>query len=234
MATSEDKQELIEDIKRPIRHYRIKLFGYGIEGVWGNSSKEEFNYWNDKEARCEQMDLDEDKNPFEVYMFEKEDDIYSFVPEHLRREGEWYEQDEVDHVNGVEFSSAYIEIIEVDSNSYKSNTVKEICSYYLVTEMCDELDIMNTWGDVNTEDYYFQGISFEKGQFFDGVLSTNGKIDLSLIKFHITECPTNDEIITDISYGEGDNPSNWKDIDNEGGDSNSKGLYIELVDSSIF
>ena len=34
MATSEENKELIETIKRPVRHYRIMLWGYGGENSY--------------------------------------------------------------------------------------------------------------------------------------------------------------------------------------------------------
>lgn len=234
MATSEEKQDLIDDIKRPFRHYRIRLTGYGIEGVWGESSEEEYQFWGDTEARCEQMELDpdENENPFEVYMFEKEDkeDAYNFVPENLRREGEWYEQDEYDHLSGSDYAATYLEIVEVESDEYTAPEIETILERAELSEFCDEHEIENLWGEVDIDsNHYFQAISSEKGLFFDGLLTTQGKINPALLKFHVTECPNGDDIVNGISYGEGDDPSKWEEIDNDGGDTNGKGLWVELI-----
>ena len=235
MATSDQNKELIEDIKRPVKHYKIRIAGYGMEGVWGESSKEELEFWNDKEARCEQMELDPDEhdNPFEVYMFEKEDldeDGFPFIPKHLRREGAWYEQDNIEHASGAEFSAAFIEIVEVENDEYIAKEIRTICEGREISELCDEYDIENMWSDVDVSPYYFQAISSEKGQFFDGRISLNERIDLSKIKFNITECPTGDDIIVGVMYGAGDDPDNWIDIDNDGGNTNGKGMYVQLVE----
>ena len=48
MATSEEKQELLEDIKRPVRHYRIMLWGYGGENSYIRLTKEQYEYWNQR------------------------------------------------------------------------------------------------------------------------------------------------------------------------------------------
>ena len=45
MATSEEKQELVEAIKGP-RFYRIMLNGYGGESAYMSISKEAHDFWN--------------------------------------------------------------------------------------------------------------------------------------------------------------------------------------------
>ena len=48
MATSEENKELIETIKRPVRHYRIMLWGYGGENSYIRLTKEQYEYWNQR------------------------------------------------------------------------------------------------------------------------------------------------------------------------------------------
>lgn len=228
MATSEEKQELIDDIKRPIRYYRIRLYGYGSEIVYGKSSKEEYEYWQDINARCNEMNLDpeENDNPFQVYMFEKEEkeDLYEFVPNHIKREGEWYEQDDCDHASGVATNACRVEIVEVESDEYGATEIETIVGgeeFYDTFYDAYEPEIVIGDSEAYDHEYVFFGLSAEKGVFFDGIIETQGKIDISKLKFFGTEFPNGDDLIYDIEY-------DGSYIDNNGGDTNGKGLYIEI------
>ena len=46
MATSEEKQELIDDIKFPYKFYRIKVYGHGGDDVLYKLDKYGFDYWS--------------------------------------------------------------------------------------------------------------------------------------------------------------------------------------------
>jgi len=73
------------------------------------------------------------------------------------------------------------------------------------------------------EQYVFFGMSSEKGQFYNAIVELDGDIDLSLLKFHNTEYPTGDEIISHITY-------NDQDVSNEGGDTNGKGMTVKFIE----
>jgi hypothetical protein len=73
------------------------------------------------------------------------------------------------------------------------------------------------------ESYVFFGMSSERGQFYSAVIELDGDIDLSLLKFHSTEYPTGDDIISQVTY-------NDQDLSNEGGDTNGKGMTVKFIE----
>lgn len=221
-----ENQELIDTIKRPIRHYRITLWGYGGEIVYGNSTKEEYDYWETNiEERRKQFNIPEDESPFNRYMMDK-DDVggYEAVPTNIQREGEWYDQDDMDHASGVSCDSATINIVEVNDEEYNAEEICEIVQCSL-DEFIEDTDANLIIGDSDAinRSFMFYAISVEKGTFFDGRLTVTGKIDFSKLRFECTEYPNGDTIVNHVFYGD-------EEIDNDGGDTNGKSLYIELVD----
>lgn len=231
MATNEEKHNLIDTIKRPIRHYRIRLLGYGAEYVWGESTQEEYSFWQNTENCYKEMDLDPDEhaNPFEVYMFEKNDTDFDFVPEAIRREGDWYDQDDIEHINGPTFDSAFIEIVELDTEDYNSDEIETIVDNTELYNFVEDKEIENVWGEVEVKDYMFEAVSSSKGCFFEGRLTTNGKIDLTKLQFDITEAPNGDEIVVGINYKLNNDDQIGEPIDNDGGDTREKGFYVSIV-----
>ena len=232
MATSDEKQELLDDIKRPIRHYRIQLYGYGIEGVWGSSNEDEYNYWKDHTARSKDFNLTSENhdNAFSIYMFEKEEkfELYKNMPPSIQREGEWYDQGDIDHISGPTVDSCHIKITELDGDAHDSKEIDQVLNNELA-EFCDMYEIENLWGEVKTENYMFQAISVEKGCFFNGHLTTSGKIDIAKFQFDITECPNGDEIVVNVMYKDSLDDNEGDYIDNWGSETNGKSLYVEIV-----
>jgi hypothetical protein len=225
MATFEEKKDLVDEIKNPVRHYRIKISGYGGEIVYSDSNKDEYDYWETFiDERRSQFNIPEDESPFNRYMMDK-DDVggYEDVPDYASRHGEWYDNDYIDHGMGVNFYSGYISITECETDDYNSKETKTIIESKLgeiVDNHCATLVI----GDSEAIDkpYLFYAMSAEKGIFFDGRLTTIGKIDLSKLKFECTEYPNEDTLMSYVYYDD-------VEIDNDGGETNSKGLYIELL-----
>jgi hypothetical protein len=225
MATTEEKQDLVDTIKRPVRHYRIKLWGYGGEILYGKSNNEEYDFWETNiNERRKEFNIPEDDAPFYRYIMDK-DDIggYEAIPENLQRIGEWYEQDDIDHGNGVTYESAIIEIIEVENDECSANEIEEILQKNLdelVDENGNELIIGDS--EATEQPYVLYAMSVEKGTFFDGCLTINGKIDLLKLRFACTEYPNGDVLVDHIFYDD-------EEIYNTGGDTISKALYIELI-----
>lgn len=220
MYSNEENKELIKDIKTPIRTYRITVWGYGGEVAYGKSSKEEYEYWKSQQAK-EDTNVSEDEdheNTFSNYMFEKdiEDAVFPNVPAEFQREGEWYDQGDIEHCTGVDISSANIEIVEVTEED-SSETIT--LDYDTIFE--NEINVMAKESDAFDHEYVFYGMSVEKGTFFEGTIEIPGKIDLSKLELHTVEFPNGDEIIYDIYYNE-------EIIDNYGLDTNGKDMLIEI------
>ena len=224
MATTDEKQELVEDIKRPVRHYQITLWGYGAEYVAGESTKEEYDYWvtNAKE-RIKEFDLDEGDNPFEIYMLDKDNDSkWDAVPAEFARLNNYFEYDDVEHLHGAVDTAGRITVEEIDiTTDTVIDTLVDNCELDEFFETYDCYHVVRESEDY-TKDYIFTAVSSEKGTFFNGVLETQGRIDLSKISVHSTEIYDGDIIVHDIMYDE-------EYVEHDGADTNGKGMYINLV-----
>lgn len=236
MATSEEKQELVDQLSGP-RFYRVSLTGYGGEAAYMNISKEAFEFWN--EVTEENGD-----NDLVSYMVNAEegdlDDLEVVVPPEamfmVDDDGDgrpWYEAPgEFLHQNGVEIGSAYLTIDEVSSDDYMANHVADVIDGTSVSELIDQVaedsDYEIELGDYGEPeeyepqgDYVCQFYSSEKGSFFDGIIETVGEFDPKKLKFVINEYPNGEDIIDAILY-------DGVDVDNQGGDTNGKGYYASV------
>jgi hypothetical protein len=228
MATSEEKQELIEDIKRPVRHYRIMLWGYGGENSYIRLTKEQYEYWNQRKEDDDERDilvdymLDEDREgvtdvpPAMEFMSDPEDLEGPRYP--------WHESpNEIVHQFGVDYSSARITITEIESDDYGANPIEDIVDGVDLNDFVSEHEI--EWFSDEVEetqsDYMLQFNSSEKGTFFEGILTTVGKIDLSKLEVYTTDHFNDDDTVDDIRYDS-------ESIENMGGDTNGKGYSVYM------
>ncbi len=239
MATTEEKQDLVENLKGP-RYYRIMLQGYGGESAYMTISKEAHDFWN---AQCnEHGDYD-----LVQYMVSDEDDEPEYeeiddVPEsaqflHDKDEDNykrpWYESHtEFEHSCGVEYGSANLTVDEVDSRDYGANDVAEVYSYQSLSELHDQLGEDSDWAHEMVEmgcedeapdgtDYIAQMYSSEKGCFFEGIIETVGKFDPKKLKVYTTEYLNGEDTVTSVEY-------DGVDVDNDGGDTNGKGYSAHV------
>ena len=228
MATSEENKELIETIKRPIRHYRIMLWGYGGENSYIRLTKEQYEYWNQRKEDDDERDilvdymLDEDREevadvpPAMEFMSDPEDLEGPRYP--------WHESpNEIVHQFGVDYSNARITITEIDSDDYGANPIEDIVDGVDLNDFVSEHDI--EWFSDEVEetqsDYMLQFNSSEKGTFFEGILTTAGKIDPSKLEVYTTDHFNDDDTVDDIRY-------DGESIENMGGDTNGKGYSVYM------
>jgi hypothetical protein len=228
MATSEENKELIETIKRPVRHYRIMLWGYGGENSYIRLTKEQYEYWNQRKEDDDERDilvdymLDEDREevtdvpPAMEFMSDPEDLEGPRYP--------WHESpNEIVHQFGVDYSSARITITEIDSDDYGANPIEDIVDGVDLNDFVSEHEI--EWFSDEVEetqsDYMLQFNSSEKGTFFEGILTTVGKIDLSKLEVYTTDHFNDDDTVDDIRYDS-------ESIENMGGDTNGKGYSVYM------
>jgi hypothetical protein len=228
MATSEENKELIETIKRPVRHYRIMLWGYGGENSYIRLTKEQYEYWNQRKEDDDERDilvdymLDEDREevtdvpPAMEFMSDPEDLEGPRYP--------WHESpNEIVHQFGVDYSNARITITEIDSDDYGANPIEDIVDGVDLNDFVSEHDI--EWFSDEVEetqsDYMLQFNSSEKGTFFEGILTTVGKIDLSKLEVYTTDHFNDDDTVDDIRYDS-------ESIENMGGDTNGKGYSVYM------
>jgi len=239
MATTEEKQELVDTIKGP-RYYHIQLWGYGAEHAYASIPEKAYDFW--KPVVDEHGD-----NDLCNYLLNAEDGTFEFeniesVPPEANflsddEEGigacsQWYEMpNEFEHTHAISIDSANIEINEVDGTEYNSkhiNTVVENESLNdWASKISEETDyeteildsVEDTYPDKGT--YIVQMLSMEKGTFFDGIVETVGEFDPKKLKIQYSETTNGEDVVRSITY-EGN------DIDNNGGDTNGKGYAASV------
>lgn len=237
MATSEEKQELIEKLKGP-RYYRIQLWGYGGEAEYMDLTKEQYEFWKDV--------IDEHgDHPAVQYCVNAEDgdfdDIEITIPEEmqfLKVEGEdysssWYESPTgFTHQWGVDYNNANITVEEVDSEDYMAKYIADVVDGESLSEYINKLDEEHNYeleltemgvdeGEDKQGDYVAQMYSAEKGTFFEGIIETVGEFDPKKLKIYTSEYLNGDDTVQTIEY-------DGKEIDNGGGDTNGKGYSFSV------
>jgi len=228
MATSEENKELIETIKRPIRHYRIMLWGYGGESAYMRLTKEQYEYWNQRKEEDDERDVLVD------YMLDEEREEVADVPPAMDFMGDpedlegpryaWHDApNEIVHQYGVDYSSARITVTEIESDEYSADPIEDVVDGVELDEFVNEHEI--EWFSDEVEesesDYMLQFHSSEKGTFFEGIFTTAGKFDPSKLVINSTEYFNGDDTVETITY-------DGEEIENMGGDTNGKGYSVHM------
>ena len=238
MATSEEKQELIEKLKGP-RFYRIQLWGYGGEAEYMDLTKEQYVFWHGH--------IEEHGDGDAVhYCVSAEDGEFDFdnieeLPEEmqfLKVEGEdystsWYESATgFTHQWGVDYSNANITVDEVAGDEYNSAHIAEVVDGENLSDYINKIDEENNYeleltemgvdeGEDSQGDYVAQMYSAEKGTFFEGYIETHGDFDPKKLKIYTSEYLNGDDTVQSIEY-------DGQEIDNHGGDTNGKGYSFHV------
>ena len=238
MATTEEKQELVETLKGP-RYYRIQLWGYGGEAEYMNLTKEQYEFWH--------AHIDEHGDSDAVhYCVGAEDGDFDFdeldeVPEFaqfLKVEGEdystsWYESATgFTHQWGVDYNNANLTIEEVDSAEYMAKHIADVVDGESLSEYINKLDEEHNYeleltemgvdeGEDTQGDYVAQMYSAEKGTFFEGIIETVGSFDPKKLKIYTSEYLNGDDTVQNIEY-------DGNEVDNAGGDTNGKGYSFHV------
>lgn len=237
MATTEEKQELVETLKGP-RYYRILINGYGGESAYMSISKTAHDFWkpiceehgdNDLVEYMIADDLDEcdftdiDTVPEEAQFLNDVDDDNYKRP--------WYESHtEFEHSYGVEWGSAYITVDEISSGDYNADHVADVISGEGLQEMLSALEEEHNYEIELTEmgcceepeaEYIAQLYSSEKGTFFDGRIETVGDFDPKKLKIYTTEYLNGEDTVTEVYY-------DGVLVENDGGDTNGKGYSASV------
>jgi len=248
MATTQEKEDLIEAFKGPF-HYRLQLSGYGGETSYMRISKEAYDFWSP--IRDEHGDSDllhyvlnaEDNDPDSV----KDDEDYEDIdPKTIPREAmfmhdedgagaTWYEPlDEFDHTYGVSQDGAYLTVDQVDSDEYNATHVKDVVDREDLNEWMSSVGEDSDWeveayqeehpyGDNYPAkgEYICQFYSSEKGTFFDASFTTALPFDKNKLKFACAEAPSGEDLVYSVYY-------DGEELDNNGGDTNGKGYWVYL------
>jgi len=245
MATSEEKQQLAEELKGP-HFYKLMLHGHGAETSYMYITEEEFNFWSKHTEENGDSDAinyimgAEDRTPAEA---NEDEDLEVEIPRnamfmHDPEDEEsggynWYEpREEFEHVWGLTSEAAYITVDKVESGEYNAGHVKDIIEgedfYEWANNLTEKTDYEvepyvegHDYGDRYPEKgrYICQAMSSEKGTFFEGVIETPGLFDENKLKFAVAEAPNGEDVIYAVEY-------NGEEVDNDGGDTTGKGYYV--------
>jgi hypothetical protein len=209
MATTEQKQQLIEVLKFTPRTYKISMWGYGGEKVMGTVDPKVWDYCMEHQVdlvdiawnydACEEMGLDEDMLPFPP--------------------GAWYECDSMTHVNGVSRDSGNIQILDEKDETVFEKQLGD----------CDGCDDSPGWacddetyiGQRKKGEVVFVGSSNEKGTFFDGEIELTAPFDITKLELHYEEVD-GEEIVNSVYY-------DGEEIDNNGGSTDGKSSDMTMV-----
>jgi hypothetical protein len=223
----------------PKNKVHISTYGGGCETIHVALSKEAYEWWETHTEEHGDGDL-------ETYISEWDDDEMEFeVPKFAEfRNGEFIGDAPgiVDQYWRIGFDDARI-AVEVNGvsiftdpddadNEFYSPLVEDVAIGASFEDDPDETDIRcdTTWTDaeksiikeIEEKKYMVTYESYEKGNFFDATVEIVEEFDKSKITvFTAEDWRTGADLITDITY-------NGEDLDNEGGDSVGKGLYVYL------
>lgn len=186
MATKKQKEELMEALRAEKKKFEIHLSGYGGEIALGRITKEQYDFWKDRE------DLEEHANDWDDEME---------IPEEMRlfSNGSWYECDDLVHENGCEFSNAcWVTVYDEDNNEVFSCPLDyqelENKGVYVDGMANDEYRV----GWDSDAKHYFLGQNFEKGTFQTYSVE-DFKFDPAKLNFRINDVE-GWVLVTGVSY----------------------------------
>ena len=205
-----EQQKLIEVLKFTPRTYKISMWGYGGEKVMGTVDRKVWDYCNDNqvdlseiawsdEDTVEEMGLDLEKLPFQP--------------------GQWYECDDMGHINGVSRDAGTIQIEDENGNTVFERPIDDCIGDEDTPSLCcsDEVWI----GSRSKGEVVFVGSSNEKGTFFEGEIELTAPFDITKLELNYDEFDSED-IVTSVSY-------DGEDIDNWGGSTDGKSSDMVMV-----
>lgn len=208
------------------RLFRIVISGHGGEFVFSKSSLDEYMYWNGDEARVFAESADDE--PLMEYILNKEyeeEGSDRFADVKFKRNGEWYEQDDIDHNCGANFDNAYLSIAEVSGKDWDDEEIINlIYDNASLGEVVSDNDLTIEYEEATYEDcsHVLACVSIEKGIFFEGYVTTNGEdFDIRKLKLKTIEYVTEDELVETVYY-------DGVQLDGEDVDTVGKGMYVQI------
>jgi hypothetical protein len=191
MATKKEKKQLIDKIKYGNKKYKFSIGRYGGETVMGTITREQYEYWKDRDDELQEYVMGFDREEYE-----REHNI----PDEAKFSGDWYEQDNVEHICGGEVSDGnYLQIDEFDQDG---NPIKNADGTFKMWEpIALGIESRDKHG-IKTNDYqqfdedhnavnnkcYFYGQMFNKGGWHNEELVELGEeLDTNKITLNCSE-----------------------------------------------
>lgn len=186
MATRKQKEQLLDALLAERKKYEVQLQGYGGEIVMGRITKEQYEFWRNRDDLAE-------------FAYDWNGDID--VPEDMKifNPGDWHECDDLAHENGCEFSDCCM----VRVHDEAGNEVFSCALSYSALEqqgvfvegISDEEYRVGYDSDAK---YYFFGQHFEKGCFQTYTIE-DYKFDPAKLNFRINDIE-GWALVTGVSY----------------------------------
>ena len=191
MGMSEDSTSDEQDVGK--KKYEVTLNGIGGEVVVGSITKEQYDYWVDK---------DDD----EIYQHFLEDDIEdSEAPSEVWIGNRWFEMDNIEHLNGCELSNVNNIDVLIDGNErslvFECNLGKESIKGIGIKIELNKVD----WKGLE-KGYYFLYQPLEKGGLTIQI-ETENEFDPKMLTLICTEFVMPNKIgcfISSVDYEGGD------------------------------
>jgi hypothetical protein len=150
-------------------------------------------------------------------------DSYEYVPEDIKREYSYYDYSDIDLVHGPEYESAYISIEEIEIVGDQYNVLETVAENVELSDFILDNNNDGVSKDVAYKtDYVYTAVIALKGKFFEGLVETNGRIDLSELAFNMVDTHNGETIVDGIIY-------NGEHIEYRDGDVKDMGTEIRLI-----
>ena len=226
MATLQEKKKLIRTIKTPCRYFRLLFSRYGGEVAMGTISKEQFEYWNEKEG-------------FEEYMAGVDfnsDEANEHIPARARFNNPFYDYNDICHLSGPEWADSqtmYIEEVDKDGKPMTDGNggyVKDIQHDFGDLEsMGAEIECSETHNSGSKScdnQYYVFGQYFNKGGWHTPDIIKTGPDGIEIDKLKISYVDADGfKVFNEIMY---DNEPYYLEEDSTG---KSSSFYVNKGDN---
>ena len=193
MATSEEKQDLINDIKYPYKYYRIKVYGHGGDNVLYKLDKHGFDYWTRALRKNPSAILDYFSNDLPI---KYEDGTLVEIPPYARfLDDRNYSKVGIEY--GTIFSTCDISVTQTDGDDIGSNDIKTIIKGTPVASLNCPIIYEE---QMKLPAYVLSHNRHEVGYFIECILRIDHKFDIKHVTLPILERAKGDIVLKGINY----------------------------------
>ena len=211
-------------MKEP-KTYHISIGGYGGEIVYGRLTKEQFEYWKERE---------DDFEEYVGYWGDRdENEEWSDVPEHARIEGEWYDNDDILHENGCSVADSWVQVESEDAGGNREEIFDGTGAEFAEKVGVRHIEDNDEELPVDAPYVYF-GMSVEKGHFHTFSFESVVPPQWNLLRYDTATYPNGDTFFYNLYFvkedGSVDENIRVEDYDGYGG-TTGKAMYHELFEN---
>ena len=186
------------------RYFKIEIYSCGRETVMGVISKDQFDYWSNKEQ--------ENNGAIGEYFSQFESDPENTnknIPEKSRFNCSWFELDNVIHTHGPEITDDnFLKIVETDKDKNEINSEEfKMDEDLLSIEFTLSFEEYGPSHDKVKGKYFFLGQTFEKGVWDTnesgmGLIETDEKgLNKKKLNFHVKDI-YGESSVSGVSYND--------------------------------